>query len=90
MTIIVDYISHEPHINEACTFTSELQSKKPQDGSDSKVNVAHVILYFNVISGLIVGFIKLSLMTVWINLVELFNICLNVQACRWWLLETSL
>lgn len=64
MTIIVDYISYEPHINEACTFTSELQSRKPQDGSDSKVNVAHVILYFNVISGLIVGFIKLSLMTV--------------------------
>lgn len=30
------------------------------------------------IFGLIVGFIKFSLMIVWINFVELFNVCLNV------------
>ena len=48
--------------------------------SDSKVKVAHVILYSGVISGLIAGFIKLSSLTVWINLAELFNACRSKRA----------
>ena len=65
-------------------------SQKQAPRSDSKVKVAHVILYFDAISGLIAGFIKLSSLTAWINLVELFNVFLNVPDCRWRLSETSL
>ena len=70
---------HEPHKAEACTFTTELQSKQAPR-SDSKVKVAHVILYSDVISGLIAGFIKLSSLTVWINLAELFNAYMSKHA----------
>ena len=48
--------------------------------SDSKVKIAHVILYSDVISGLIAGFIKLSSLTVWINLAELFNAYMSKHA----------
>lgn len=46
------------------------------------VKVAHVILYSDVISGLIAGFIELSSMIVWIDFVELYNVSMNVHDCR--------
>jgi len=61
-------------------FTKYSEKQAPR--SDLMVKVAHVILYSDVISGLIAGFIELSSMIVWIDFVELYNVSMNVHDCR--------